>query len=327
MTPVPELSSPELSTQIAPTPHPMAPATIDGLRARDYPGGQIAVLQTLDVTDAFTRHAIAYPSDGLTITGIMQVPPGEGPFPVIILNHGYADRAGYQSGDGTRDMAEYLNRRGYLTIAPDYRSWGQSDWAPSLFHSGLVADLINLISSLPTLTQADPTRVGMWGHSMGGGMTTKILTIDPRIRAAVLHAPNSANDADLIARWGRGCLPGETELNTMCNPAEVIPPDLPSDIVQAYLAAAADPDMLRQIAPINYLGHVTAPVQIHIGTADGATLAATPPEWSLALADALLTAGKSAELFIYDGQGHFLTGQAWADMASRTADFFDAHVR
>ncbi len=257
----------------------------------------------------------------------MQVPPREGPFPVIILNHGYHDRGSYWSGSGTWMAAEFLNGRGYLTIAPDYRSWGGSDWGPSLFHTGLVADVLNLIGSLSSIPQADASRVGMWGHSMGGGITAKVLTIDPRVRAAVFYASNSGDDADLIGRWGRGCLPGETQFTTECNPGEVIPADLPPEIVDAYLSAATDPAMLRLIAPIHYLDRVVAPVQIHIGTADGQEHNATPPEWSYKLHEALLAAGRSSELFVYEGQGHLFAGSGWTEMITRTADFFDAHVR
>lgn len=323
-TPTPTATQPPTATPLPPL---IYPYTIEGLGARDYPGGEITVLQTLETTDTYTRHYIAYPSDGLTITGILQTPPGPGPFPVIILNHGYNDRDRHWPGSGTWMAAEYLNERGYLTIAPDYRSWGESDWGPSLFHTGLVADVANLISSLPSWPTADPNRVGVWGHSMGGGITTKLLTFDPRIRAAVLYGTNSGDDADLIARWGRGCLPGESLYTLTCNPGEVITDDLPPALRDAYVAAAADPALLQAIAPIYHLDRVNAPVQIYIGTADGVELAATPPEWSYKLHEAFLAAGKQAELFVYEGQGHLFQGQAWADPMARTAGFFDLHVK
>ncbi len=324
-TALPDEPAPATPTTPLPTltPHPLAGVTIDGLRARSYPGGPVEIRQTLETTATYTRYYIAYPSDGLIITGIMQIPPGDGPFPVIILNHGYHDRASYWSGSGTWMAAEYFNGRGYLTIAPDYRSWGGSDWGPSLFHTGLLSDVLNLIGSLGSIPQADPSRVGLWGHSMGGGITTKALTIDPRIRAAVLYAANSGDDADLIARWGRGCLPGETEYTTTCNPAEVVP----ADLTDAYVAAAADSALLRLIAPVYHLDGITAPVQIHIGTADGQEHNATPPEWSYRLHEAFLAAGISSELFVYEGQGHLFAGSAWTEMVSRSADLFDAHVK
>jgi pimeloyl-ACP methyl ester carboxylesterase len=327
-TPTPAPSqTPTPTPTITPTPHPLPGVTIDGLSSRDYPGGAIRILSTLETTADYTRYHIAYPSDGLTITGIMQVPPGDGPFPVIILNHGYHDRGAYWPGSGTWMAAEALNRRGYLTVAPDYRTWGASDWGPSLFHTGLVADVLNLLSSLPSIPEADSSRVGMWGHSMGGGITSKVLVLDERVKAAVLYASNSADDADLIARWGRGCLPGETQATTTCNPAEWLPPDLPPGVVDAYLAVAADPAALAQVASIGFLDRVTAPVQIHIGSADGAEHNATPPEWSVKTYEAYRAAGVPVELFTYEGQGHLFVGTAWSEFMERVGAFFDANVK
>ena len=132
---------------------------------------------------------IEYPSDGLTITGIMQIPKnGRKPFPVIVMNHGFFSRFAFNSGDGTDRAAEFLNRRGYLTISSDYRSWGGSDIGPSLFYSGLVIDVINLLNSIPSIPEADYEHIGMWGHSMGGGVTFKVIAIDDRVKAAVLYS-------------------------------------------------------------------------------------------------------------------------------------------
>ena len=165
---------------------------------------------------------------------------------MIILVHGYADREFYYAGLDTWQAADYFARRGYLVLAPDLRSWGESDTGLSLFHTGLTMDVLHLIAALPSLPAADPDRIGLWGHSMGGGISTKVLTIDPRVDAAVLYAPNSADDADLIARWGPGCLPGQSEKEgDMCNPGEVIPADTPPALIAAYLAAAARPGVHR----------------------------------------------------------------------------------
>ena len=305
------------------------PYTIPGLRAHEYQSGTITILATILINDEFTRYSIRYPSDGLSITGVLQIPAGEGPFPVILMNHGYASRATYSSGDGTERASEYLVRRGYITIASDYRSWGGSDWGPSLFHTGLVVDVINLLNAIPSLPQADPDRIGMWGHSMGGGITTKILTIDPRVKAAVLYAPNSADDADLIFRWGYGCI-GDIPLNEpleRCNAADVIPLSLPPELIQSYELAAGDPEKMLSIAPIHHLNQVSAPIQIHIGTADGDTLSSTPPEWSYKLNQALVDAGKQVELFRYEGERHSFIGDQWLIFMSRATAFFDQYVK
>ena len=253
----------------------------------------------------------------------MQVPAGEGPFPVVILLHGFYGRAGYWTGLGTSQEAAYFARRGYLTLAPDFRSWGESDSGLNLFATGLTIDTINLVSSLDTLPQADVERVYLFGHSMGGGVATKVLTVDPRIDAAVLYAPNSANDADLIERWGPACLPGQSEARgDHCNPAEVLPPETPQALQDAYFAAAYDPLAMQRIAPIYHLERIRAPIQIHIGTADGARLEQTPPEWSEALYTGLLTADRQVDYFVYPGQGHFISGGDWTLMMERAVALF-----
>ncbi len=44
----------------------------------------------------------------------------------------------------------------------------------SLFYSGLAIDVINLMNALESFPEADVERIGMWGHSMGGGVTLKV---------------------------------------------------------------------------------------------------------------------------------------------------------
>lgn len=313
------------------TPYPflMYPYTIPGLREHQYQSGEINFLSTLAAEPEYTRYYIDYPSDGLTITGILQIPTGQGPFPVIVMNHGYFNREDFKSGSGSDRAAEFLVKRGYITVASDYRSWGGSDIGSSLFHTGLVIDVINLMNAIPSIPQADSSRVGMWGHSMGGGITMKILTIDPRVRAAVLYAPNSADDTDLIARWGYGCIgdiPAGEVLET-CNSGDVVPLSLPPDLIQAYKDAASDPAMLQWIAPIHHLNVITAPIQIHIGTADGGPIGSTPPEWSYKLNQALIDAGKSVELYRYEGERHSFIGDQWLIFMNRAVQFFDQHVK
>src|SRR6185295_1343530 len=102
------------------------PYTINGLRQHNFRSGKIHIRSTLDDKNQFYKsYLIDYPSDGLTITGLMQIPAGEGPFPVIVMNHGFFSRSVYRSGDGTDRASPYLAEHGYITIASDYRSWGE----------------------------------------------------------------------------------------------------------------------------------------------------------------------------------------------------------
>jgi dipeptidyl aminopeptidase/acylaminoacyl peptidase len=319
------------------------PYTIDGLRQSDFQSGKIHIRSTVDENESYKSYLIDYPSDGLTITGIMQIPVGEGPFPVIILNHGFFSRSIYNSGDGTDRASAFLAGYGYITLASDYRSWGDSDIGSSFFYSGLVTDVINLLNAIPSIPEADPDRIGMWGHSMGGGVTVKVLTvmggrvppsdrkelIEDRIKAAVLYSPVSADDLDIINRWGMGCFgdiaAGEKVIG--CNSSDIIPDDLPLNLQDAYRFAASDLDVLREISPFYHLGDITAPIQIHYGTEDGKVLSGTPPEWSRKLNKGLLDAGKDVQLFQYDGERHSFIGPAWFEFMGRTLRFFDKYVK
>ncbi|MFZ5909793.1 MAG: alpha/beta hydrolase family protein [Chloroflexota bacterium] len=311
------------------------PYTIQGLRQHDYQGGDIRVGEQIADTDTFTAWLIEYPSDGLTITGVMQVPKtGKAPFPVIVMNHGFFSRDAYMSGDGTDRAAAFLNRYGYLTLSSDYRSWGGSDTGHSLFYSGLVIDVLNLLDAVPSLPQADPERIGIWGHSMGGGVTFKVLAVDStrnpgRIRAAVLYSTVSADDADIIDRWGPGCIGDIASGERLygCNSSDVLPLDLPPGLIQAYKDAIHDPDLLRQVAALHYLDEVTAPVQINYGTADGEFYGGTPPDWSKKAYEGFIEAGKQAELFAYEDEGHSFLADQWYAFMERSAHFFDEYVK
>ena len=77
---------PTITFTPAPTPtieELIFPYTIDGLRQHLFQSGKIHIRSTLDDENQFyTSYLIDYPSDGLTITGVMQIPIGDGPFPL-----------------------------------------------------------------------------------------------------------------------------------------------------------------------------------------------------------------------------------------------------
>ena len=331
-SPIPTLT---LTPSITPTTEELIfPYTIDGLRQHDFQSGKIHIRETLDENDFYIQYLIDYPSDSLTITGIMQIPKGEGPFPVIVMNHGFFSRSVYNSGDGTDRASAFLAQYGYITLASDYRSWGDSDAGTSFFYSGLVIDVINLIKAIPSIPKADPERVGIWGHSMGGGVTMKVLAVldsldMPNVKAAVLYSPVSAADADIINRWGMGCfgdiIAGEQIVG--CNSSDIIPLSLPLNLQSAYRFAASDADSLKKVAPIYHLNYINVPIQIHYGTEDGKFISGTPTEWSLKLTQALRDAGKQVDLYMYEGEGHSFIGEPWFEFMRRSLRFFDANVK
>lgn len=291
-----------------PTLHPaIYGATIDGLRARAYPGGQIEITHTILVTDAYTRTYITFPSDGLTISGLMHVPFGKGPFPVVIMNHGYIPPSQYVTGSDTFRAADILARNGFLTISPDFRGYARSDGGLNIFRTGYLIDALNAAASAKSLPYADATRVGMWGHSMGGGVTTRAMLVSDTIKAFVLYAPVSA---DIRVRQFMGGLSG-------------VSGGTDSALFSSFYYWTSNAQLMDQLSPINHFEYVRAPVQIHIGTID----TTTPKEWAQAIRDELNKQGKHVEYYEYERQAHAFIGSGWTLFNQRVVSFFKRYLK
>ena len=149
------------------------------------------------------------------------------------------------------------------------------------------------------------------------------------VRAGVLYSTVSADDADIIARWGVGCFGDIAEGEQMvgCNSSDVIPVDLPQNLQEAYRFAANDADTLKKISPLYHLENIAIPIQIHYGTEDGKVLGGTPPQWSVKLTQALRDSGKQVEMYQYEGERHSFIGEPWFVFMGRVLRFFDKYVK
>ena len=137
--------------------------------------------------------------------------PGKGPFPVLVLNHGYIDPAIYVNGQGLMREQDYLAREGYVVLHTDYRNHAASDDDPRSelrLRLGYTEDVINAVlarQAFAARRTLDGERVGLLGRSMGGGVTYNVLVAQPGlVDAAVVFAPVSSNTADNFDRWIRG---------------------------------------------------------------------------------------------------------------------------
>lgn len=162
---------------------------IEDLRKREFKGGEIKIEELLPKESNFTPYIISYTSENLKIYAAMNVPDGSGPFPVILLNHGYYDTQTFQTGDGTNGMATILANNGYITLASDYRGHGKSEGQGGGHQPEYAIDVLNLLASVKNIEKADANRVGMWGHSMGGETSLRTVEATDAIKALVLWAP------------------------------------------------------------------------------------------------------------------------------------------
>lgn len=289
------------------TPEPYRDYSIASLRARDYGGKTIEITETLGKNSAFTRHLYRYDSDGLNIYGFANVPQGDGPFPVIIALHGYIDPKIYHTLDYTTHYADALASAGYLVLHPNLRGYPPSDEGDNLFRVGMAIDVLNLIALVKEyggtpglLESADPGRIGLWGHSMGGGISTRVLTVSRDIGAAVLYAAMTGDEQknyEAIFRWSNFSL-GLEEL-------------------------AVPQETLQRISPVYFFADITAPISIHHGLED----MLVPVQWSMQTCEQLKALGKTVECHYYEDMPHTFYGAREKQFIRYTIQFFDRYLK
>jgi dipeptidyl aminopeptidase/acylaminoacyl peptidase len=296
ITPLPTLS---------PTPDPYFAYTNDYLRSRTYGGGQIEFLEIMEQNLYFTRYLIRYPSDGLNIYGFANIPNDTNSHPVIIALHGYIDPAIYNTLDYTTLYADALASAGYIVLHPNLRGYQPSDNGDNLFRVGMATDVLNLIALVQSqsgaglLQNANPNSIGLWGHSMGGGISTRVLTVTDDVRAAVLYGSMSGDEQknyEAIRQWS-GDARGLDELNI---PVEA----------------------LSRISSMYYFQNITAAVSIHHGMADELV----PLDWSVLTCDQLKALGKNVECHYYEGMPHTFYGQGNEQFIQNTVQFFNQYL-
>ncbi len=83
--------------------------------------------------------------------------------------------------------AEYMRRRGYVTLRFDYRYFGESGGEPRsrLIPQDQVADIQSAVTFLQHRPEVDPERIGLYGHSWGFGNVSYVAGIDDRIKCTV----------------------------------------------------------------------------------------------------------------------------------------------
>jgi acetyl esterase/lipase len=209
-------------------------------------------------TPHFVRKKLTYAvAKGDRVPAYLLIPlRRDGKLPAVLcLHQTVAIGSGEPAGLGQRENLRYavhLAERGYVTLAPDYPSFGtyRYDFKKSDFKSGSMKAIWNnmrAIDLLQALPEVDPDRIGCIGHSLGGHNAIFTAAFDTRIRAVVSNCGFTS-----FPRYYRGNLKGWTSDRYMPRIASKYgsdPKKVPFDF-PAVLAALA-PRAFLAVAPLH----------------------------------------------------------------------------
>jgi dipeptidyl aminopeptidase/acylaminoacyl peptidase len=313
----PPSPTPTITLTPTPTPHPMS---IQALRDMEFPGSEITIEETLEPGVNYSRYYASYLSEGLKIYALLTVPDGEPPaggWPAIVFNHGYIPPEQYRTTERYIAYVDSLARHGYIVFRIDYRGHDRSEGIASGAYGnpGYTIDVLNAVAAVKRYPLVDPQRIGMWGHSMGGYLTLRAMVVSPDIKAGVIWAGVVASYPDLLTRWRRSSTAGPTPVPSGGRGWR-------SGWVEQYGTPEENPEFWSSVSANSYLADLSGPIQLHHGTQDESV----PLEFSQILYEQIQQAGKTAELYVYEGDNHNLSGYFSQAMA-RTIEFYDRYLK
>jgi len=316
-TPTPAARTVVIPTSTA-TPIPAAdhPLVIENMRARAYPGSEIVIEQTLAAGVNYQRYVASHLSDGFQIYGLLTVPNGTPPptgWPIILFNHGHITPELYRTTERYVAYQDGFARNGYITFKSDYRGHGNSEGEARSGHANpdYTTDVLNALTSLQRYPNADPERIGMWGHSMGGSIILRSMVITDTVKVGVIWAGVVASYPDLLNRF---------ELQGVPVPEWFA--EWRDKFIAAYGTPNENPDFWESISPNSYLADLSGPIQLHHTTGD----ASVPVQYSDVLADQIEDVGGVVEYFRYPGDNHNISANFGTAMA-RSIAFFDKYLK
>lgn len=241
-----------------------------------------------------------------TVTGLINIPKIKDQKPVIVMFRGYVDQKKYVIGMGTQHAGEFFAKNGFITIAPDFLGYGNSDSeATNIFESRFqtYTTAISLLTTVHSLEQWDGKNIFIWGHSNGGQIALTILEITGGTYPTVLWAPVSKPYPFSILAY--------TDES-----------DDHGKYIRSELSKFEEDYDVEKYSLTNYFDRIHAPIQLNQGTNDDAV----PTNWSDTLAKILKKDEVDIKYLKYPGSDHNLS-PAWAQVVENNLYFFNFHLQ
>ena len=300
---------------ITPTVTPAHPLSVEYLKQQSY-SGELIIEEEIDHQTSYSRYLVSYLSEGNKNYALFTVPDGDTPengWPVIVFNHGHIKPELYSTIFGYESYVHAFADHGYIVLRPDYRGHGNSEGEPqnSYFHQATTIDVLNAVAAVKKWETADPDRIGMWGHSMGGWISMRAMVADPDIRAVVIWGGAIGSYDDLCVHWFN-CANWDDATWAFWSETPFAEYGLPGENEAFWAAASTD----------TYLSELEAVVQLHHATTD----TVVPVALSRTMHEKMLAAGVEVEFYEYPGDDHNLS-QTFELAMTRSLTFFDLHLK
>lgn len=300
VSPVPHINTTN-QTQVEQNDHPLS---ISAMKRMAFQS-EIVLDKKVRETDKFVSNVVSYTSEGLKLYALMNVPKGippQGGWPVVIVNHGYIPPEKYSTENSYINTSGYFANAGFLVLKPDYRGHDRSNGQAGTLEARIAygIDVLNLIAGIKNLSVANSENIFMYGHSMGGDVTLRVLEVcGGCVRAATLWAP-------AVADWPESSL----YFSRRSDPDRLAK-------LQKQLSDFFNEDQYNQVSTIEQVSLVQVPIVIHHGTADESV----PFAWGEHLRDVLVSQGKYVEFYDYPGDTHDIP-KNWGIALSRDIKLF-----
>lgn len=174
---------------------PLEKYSYDALKQRSFDSALTFDHLTASKTD-FATWQFFFDYEGKKVSGVANLPKGvatNSAFtkPIIVLNRGFASGVEYYPGFGTQRVADALAAEGYITFAPDFLGYGDSDNPSSDVFEERFQRYSSVLSLLAGIEKncSEPCPIGLWGHSNGGQVTLSVLIASGKPYPAVLWNP------------------------------------------------------------------------------------------------------------------------------------------